>query len=480
MSSIILNKLGVSQADLNTLTQKGLADGVAGEFYFAQSTVLSVSISQGIIAQPYGAVSAGGALRRINNTTADFVAFDGLNLANAENAVNRMTKVPAVQGKPFQLKLVGDENHASFYTQQAVLGSLTNTGFLTEAVELLKEIDSYGRSYDKRVINVGASLTVQDKHMLVQRFDGRFVEDTRPVVQLLVQVYLKGDDGTVEAGSESIGVPMVVTHTLKDTTTWQGLVHRAVEQASNNLTAVEIKGGNDYEIVVGGGWGGVVLHEAYGHALEADFHRKGIAVFQDMLGQRVASKGVNIYDDGTVQDARGSYNFDDEGNPTGKNLLVEDGILVGLMTDEMSAAALNMKATGNGRRQTYSDVPMPRMTNTYMAPGKACLDDLISGVKKGLYVTQFGGGQVDITSGKFEFNATQARIIENGRLGPFVKGASLAGMGKEAYMHVKGVSDNFELSKIGNCGKDGQSVPVTVGQADTLFEAGAMSVGGTA
>lgn len=478
MSSKIITALGLSSNEVSTLVQKALIGGNGGELYMSDTQAFSLGMSNGIIGTPSSSISRGGSIRRINDITADFITFDSFAESALMKALSTMEKMPQNIAPEVHLAAAGTHSNQSYYTQNDVFAGVKLDAFQQKAIDLLQEINVYTRR-DSRVENVSISITVVGKHVLIARADGKVVNDYRPTCNLAVSVVLK-DGEKSESSSASFGLPMTVTEAFDAKETWEKMVEKAITQASNNLSAIDAVAGNDFDIVIGPGWGGVVLHEAFGHALEADFHAKGNSAFQGMLGKRIAAKGVNVYEDGTIQNARGSCNFDDEGNPTHKNLLVEDGILVGLITDEISAAQLGMKLTGNGRRESYKCKPMPRMTNTCMKAGEGSVDDIIANVKKGYYITEFGGGQVDIVSGKFELSGTQVRVIENGKLGAFVKDASFAGMGNVAYKHVEAIGSDYAISTSGSCGKDGQTVPVTIAQPSMLFSKGSMKVGGTA
>lgn len=481
MSSKILNALGRSSDDVSKLVQNALQGGNGGELYMSESRSFSISMSKGIIGQPGAAIIKGGSVRRIdcNLVNTPFVYFDGFSDAALIKALTTIEKTPKEGGNSVSLKVAGQFSQQSFHTQGEVFEGLTLDELQQKAIQLMQEINTYARR-DPRVENVGISVNVSGKDVLITRADGKVLSGYRPNCSLSVQVVLV-DGENRESSSANFGLPMTVSQAFNVRETWEKMVDDSIKNASNNLTAIDAKAGDDFEIIFGPGFaGGVVLHEAFGHGLEGDFHAKGTASFQGMLGKRIAAKGVNVYEDGTIGQARGSFNFDDEGNPADKTLLVDDGILVGLMTDEKSAAQLNLPITGNGRRESYQHKPMPRMSNTYMEAGSAKVDDLISSVKKGYYVTELNGGQVDIVSSKFVQNGTQVREITNGKLGAYVKGVSFGGMGNESYKHIIGIADDFELSKNGTCGKDGQSAAVTAGQGSMLFAKGSLNVGGTA
>jgi TldD protein len=340
----------------------------------------------------------------------------------------------------------------------------------------LSEIDAYARGRDSRVVQVMASLSGEWQAVQIIRPDGARVADLRPLVRLNVSVVVE-QDGRRESGGHGLGGRYAINRLLEPEA-WQGAVEEALRQALVALEARPAPAGQ-MEVVLGAGWPGILLHEAVGHGLEGDFNRKGTSVFSGRIGTRVASPGVTVIDDGTLPDRRGSLTIDDEGTPTGRTVLIEDGILRGYLQDRLNARLMGMAPTGNGRRESYAHMPLPRMTNTIMQPGSATTEEMIRSVKRGLYAVHFGGGQVDITSGKFVFAASEAYLIEDGKVGAPVKGATLIGSGAEAMSQISMIGGNLELDPgIGTCGKAGQGVPVGVGQP-TLKMTG-LTVGGTA
>ena len=349
-------------------------------------------------------------------------------------------------------------------------------GDFASRTALLGELDAYARGKDPRVVQVSASLSAEWQAVRIIRADGANVADLRPLVQLYVSVVVE-QNGRREQGGYGMG-GRVAYQTILNPESWQGAVDEALRQATTLLEAVPAPAG-EMEVVLGSGWPGILLHEAIGHGLEGDFNRKQTSAFAGLMGKQVASKGVTVIDDGTLPDRRGSLTVDDEGTPTSRTILIEDGILVGYLQDRLNARLMNMRATGNGRRQSYAHAPMPRMTNTLMLGGNHTTEEMISSVKRGLYAVNFGGGQVDITSGKFVFSASEAYLIENGKIGAPVKGATLIGNGPDALTRVSMIGNDMALDPgIGTCGKNGQGVPVGVGQP-TLKMAG-LTVGGTA
>lgn len=344
-----------------------------------------------------------------------------------------------------------------------------------DKVSLLQRIDQYIRQKDSRIIQVNISLAGEYETILVMASDGHLAADVRPLVRLNVSIVVE-QNGRRESGYAGGGGRFDYQHFLKGDLAFQ-YAEEALRQALVNLDAIDAPAG-PMVVVLAPGWPGVLLHEAVGHGLEGDFNLKGISAYSGRMGQRVASELCTIVDNGTLPNRRGSLNIDDEGTPTQNNILIENGILRNYMMDKRNARLMGVPSTGNGRRESYAHLPMPRMTNTYMLPGQSSPEEIISSVKKGLYAVNFGGGQVDITSGKFVFSASEAYLIENGKIGAPVKGATLIGNGPDVLTKVSMVGNDLQLdSGIGICGKDGQSVPVGVGQPTLRVDE--LTVGGT-
>jgi TldD protein len=342
-------------------------------------------------------------------------------------------------------------------------------------VKLLADIDAYARAKDPRVRQVMASVAGEWRAVRILRGDGAGMADIRPLVRLNVSVVV-GDGDRMESGSHGAGGRLAYERYL-DPAHWQKQVDEALRMALVNLGSVPAPAG-EMAVVLGPGWPGILLHEAIGHGLEGDFNRKQTSAFAGLLGERVAAKGVTVVDDGTIPDRRGSLTIDDEGTPSARTVLIEDGILKAYLQDRQNARLMGMRPTGNGRRQSYAHSVMPRMTNTIMESGSRDPEEIIRSVKRGLYAVNFGGGQVDITSGKFVFSAAEAYLIEDGKIGPAVRGATLIGNGPDVLTKVEMIGNDSMLDPgIGTCGKDGQSVPVGVGQPTLLINA--MTVGGT-
>ncbi len=343
-------------------------------------------------------------------------------------------------------------------------------------IDLLAEIDAFARGLDPRVVQVSATLAASHQEVVILRPEGGAVSDIRPMARLNVSVIVE-QDGRRESGGTG-GGGRVGLAGLMAPDHWQPMVREALRIALVNLSAEPAPAGV-MDVVLGPGWPGILLHEAIGHGLEGDFNRKGSSAFAGLMGQRIAAPGVTVLDDGTLPDRRGSITVDDEGTPSGKTVLIEDGILVGYMQDRQNARLMGAAPTGNGRRESFAHAPMPRMTNTYMLGGDADPADLVRELKDGIYAVGFGGGQVDITNGKFVFSCTEAYRVKDGKVGAPVKGATLIGDGATALQKIRGVGNDMALDPgIGNCGKAGQWVPVGVGQPSLLI--GGLTVGGAA
>jgi TldD protein len=342
-------------------------------------------------------------------------------------------------------------------------------------LDLLGAIDAHARSLDPRVKQVMASVVCESRHVLVVGSDGTFASDARPLVRLNVQV-VAASGARREVGYQGMGGRFELDRLL-DPGAWKPLVAEAVRIACLNLDAVPCPAGT-LDVVLGPGWPGVLLHEAVGHGLEGDFNRKRTSAFSGRIGERVAAPGVTVVDDGTLPGRRGSLNVDDEGTATQRTVLIEDGILRGYLQDRLNARLMGMPATGNGRRESYAHLPLPRMTNTFMLAGRDDPEEILRSVPRGLYAVSFGGGQVDITSGKFVFSANEAYRIEDGRIGAPVKGATLIGNGPDVLQRVSRIGGDLALDRgVGTCGKDGQSVPVGVGLPTVRVDS--LTVGGT-
>ena len=343
-------------------------------------------------------------------------------------------------------------------------------------VDLLREIDAFARALDPRVVQVSATVAASHQEVLILRPEGTLVTDIRPMSRLSINIMIE-ENGRRESGNMGgggrAGLIGLITRDH-----WEPVAREALRIALVNLDAEQAPAGV-MDVVLGPGWPGILLHEAIGHGLEGDFNRKGSSAFAGLMGQQIAAKGVTVLDDGTIPERRGSITVDDEGTPSGKNVLIEDGVLVGYMQDRQNARLMGVEPTGNGRRESYAHAPMPRMTNTYMLAGDASPESMVAELKDGIYAVGFGGGQVDITNGKFVFSCTEAYRVKNGVVGAPVKGATLIGDGATALQKIRGIGNDLKLDPgIGNCGKAGQWVPVGVGQPSLLI--GGLTVGGAA
>ena len=343
-------------------------------------------------------------------------------------------------------------------------------------IDLLREIDEFARALDPRVVQVSATVAASHQEVLILRPEGTLVTDTRPMSRLNISVIVEENGKRESGGMGGGGRAGLIGLIGRDH--WEPVAREALRIALVNLDAEPAPAGV-MDVVLGPGWPGILLHEAIGHGLEGDFNRKGSSAFAGLMGQQIAAKGVTVLDDGTIPDRRGSITVDDEGTPSAKNTLIEDGVLVGYMQDRQNARLMGVEPTGNGRRESYAHAPMPRMTNTYMLAGDASPESLVADLKDGIYAVGFGGGQVDITNGKFVFSCTEAYRVKNGVVGAPVKGATLIGDGATALKQIRGIGNDLALDPgIGNCGKAGQWVPVGVGQPSLMI--GGLTVGGAA
>ncbi|MEL6960861.1 MAG: metalloprotease TldD [Pseudomonadota bacterium] len=389
------------------------------------------------------------ALRRASETARLAVGAGGGTLADAPMATNK-----------------------ALYTDADPIADAT----FAVKIETLREIDAFLRDLDARVVQVSASVAASLQEVEILRPEGHSVRDVRPMTRLNVSVIVE-QDGRRESGNAG-GGGRVGLDGLISRDDWEAKAREALRIACVNLDAVPAPAGV-MDVVLGPGWPGILLHEAIGHGLEGDFNRKGSSAFAGLMGERIAAPGVTVLDDGTIPDRRGSITVDDEGTPSGKNVLIEDGILVGYMQDRQNARLMGVDGTGNGRRQSYAHPPMPRMTNTYMLGGDAAPGDIVADLKDGIYAVGFGGGQVDITNGKFVFSCTEAYRVQDGKIGAPVKGATLIGDGATALKHIQAIGNDMALDPgMGNCGKAGQWVPVGVGQP--TLKIGGLTVGGSA
>ena len=442
------------------------------DLYFQYTRSEGWSLEEGIVKTGSFSIEQGVGVRAISGEKTAFAYSDALS-ADALLSSARAVRSIARQGAG-RIKVANRFEQAGarqLYTAVDPVASLD----AAQKVALLERVEALARAADPRIIQVMAGLGAEYDVILVAGSDGRLGADVRPLVRLSLTVVVE-QQGRREVGHAGGGGRVGLGYFTDDLL--REYVERAVHEAVVNLSAQAAPAGV-MPVVLGAGWPGILLHEAVGHGLEGDFNRKGSSVFSGRIGERVAARGVTVIDDGTLPDRRGSLNIDDEGNATRQTVLIEDGILRGYMQDHLNAGLMKTAVTGNGRRESFAHLPMPRMTNTYMPGGKHDPQEIIASVKRGLYAVNFGGGQVDITNGKFVFSASEAYLIENGRITHPVKGATLIGNGPEAMSRVKMIGNDMRLdSGVGTCGKDGQSVPVGVGQPTLRIDG--LTVGGTA
>ncbi|MDX8400630.1 MAG: metalloprotease TldD [Gallionellaceae bacterium] len=440
------------------------------DLYFQYGRAESWSLEEGIVKSGSFSIDQGVGVRAVSGDKTAFAYSDDISMAALEDAA-RATRAIASLGQKQTVPMLKSGKAHGLYLPHDPIASLD----AASKVELLERLERYARALDPRVTQVMAGLVGEYELVLVARSDGLLNADVRPLVRLSLQVIVESN-GKREQGSAGGGGRF--DYAYFDDEILQRYARDAVHQATVALDARPAPAGG-MTVVLGSGWPGILLHEAVGHGLEGDFNRKGSSAFSGRVGERVAAKGVTVVDDGTIADRRGSLNMDDEGNPTQRTVLIEDGILRGYLQDTMNARLMGVPTTGNARRESFAHIPIPRMTNTMMMNGDKTHEEIIASVKHGLYAANFGGGQVDITSGKFVFSTTEAYMIEDGKITYPVKGATLIGNGPEALTHVTMVGNNLALDPgVGTCGKEGQSVPVGVGQPTLRIEG--LVVGGTA
>jgi TldD protein len=439
------------------------------DLYFQYSRSEAWSLEEGMVKSGSFDIDQGVGVRAVSGEKTAFAYSDEINLEALESAAGA-TRAIARAGADGRMPAVRSGNARKLYLPNDPIASLSDDA----KIALLEKLERYARKLDPRVSQVMASLAGEFEVVLIARNDGFVGADVRPLVRLSVNVIAE-EGGVREQGSAGGGGRFDYAYFNDDML--QQYAEHAVHQAITNLRAKPAPAGS-MTVVLGSGWPGILLHEAIGHGLEGDFNRKGSSAFSGRIGERVAAPGVTVLDDGTIEKRRGSLNIDDEGNPTQATTLIENGVLVGYIQDSLNARLMNMPVTGNGRRESFAHIPMPRMTNTYMLNGDKDPQEIIASVKNGLYAVNFGGGQVDITSGKFVFSAAEAYLIENGKVGAPVKGATLIGNGPDVLTRVTMMGNDMKLDPgVGTCGKDGQSVPVGVGQPTLRIDG--LTVGGT-
>ncbi|HEX5394557.1 MAG TPA: metalloprotease TldD [Rhodocyclaceae bacterium] len=440
------------------------------DLYFQYARSEAWSLEEGIVKSGSFNIEQGVGVRAISGEKTAFAYSDEISLAALESAA-QATRAIAAAGQHRLAPMLRRQTPALLYAGDDPIASLSDTA----KVKLLERLEKFARAEDPRVKEVMAHIAGTWEVVLVARADGQMAADVRPLVRVSVTVLME-EKGKREQGSSGGGGRYDYSYftdaVLKD------YAQKAVHQARVNINAKPAPAGT-MTVVLGNGWPGILLHEAIGHGLEGDFNRKGSSAFAGRVGQRVAAPGVTVVDDGTIPDRRGSLNVDDEGNPTRRTVLIEDGILKGYLQDSLNARLMGVEPTGNGRRESFAHLPLPRMTNTIMLAGDKSPEEIIKSVKKGLYAANFGGGQVDITSGKFVFSAAEAYLIENGKITAPVKGATLIGNGPDVLTRVSMIGNDLAMDPgVGTCGKEGQSVPVGVGQPTVRIDG--LTVGGTA
>ena len=440
------------------------------DIYFQYSRSESWGLEEGQVKSGNFSIDQGVGVRAVSGEKTAFAYSDDIHLSALQEAA-KATKSIANLGNEQTAHSVIQRSAPALYLPNDPIASLS----AESKVKLLERLESFAKKCDPRITQVTASIAGEYEVVLVARRDGVMAADIRPLVRLGINLIAESN-GRREQGSAGGGGRFDYSYFTDEVL--ESYAKKAVHQAIVNLDARPAPAGS-MTVVLGAGWPGILLHEAIGHGLEGDFNRKGSSAFSSMIGQQVAAKGITVVDDGTIQNRRGSLNIDDEGNPTSNTVLIEDGILCGYIQDTLNARLMNMPLTGNARRESYAHIPMPRMTNTYMLNGNMPPEEIIKSVKKGLYAANFGGGQVDITSGKFVFSAAEAYMIEDGKITYPVKGATLIGNGPEVLKRVSMIGNDMSLDTgVGTCGKEGQSVPVGVGQPTLRIDG--LTVGGTA
>ena len=453
------------------LTQEALSGMDDGELYLEYSLSEGLTFDDGKLKNASFNTEQGFGLRAVLGESTGYAHATTLDEAAIKRAAQTVRAVNHGQSGVVALNPPSFGTNRQLYVPDNPIDAMP----FAEKVALLEKIDAYVRAKDPRVKQVTVSLSGVWQAVRIVRADGQVTGDIRPLVRLNVNVVVE-QGGRMESGSHGAGGRTIYTQYATEAN-WKRQADEAVQQALVKLEAAPAPAG-EMPVVLGPGWCGVILHEAVGHGLEGDFNRKKTSVFSGLMGERVASKGVTIVDDGTMENLRGSLSVDDEGTPTSRTVLIEDGILKGYLQDRLNARLMGMKATGNGRRESFAAQPMPRMTNTLMLAGDKNPGDIIGSVKRGLYAKHMGGGQVDITSGKFVFSVSEGYMIENGKITHPVKGATLVGAGADILTKVEAIGNDLEIDEgVGTCGKSGQSVPVGVGQPTFLVSA--MTVGGT-
>ncbi len=469
MTDSLVEQFDVSPEEVRTIVADAVGQGDDGELFIEYTESEALAFDDGKLKTGSFSTDRGFGLRAVAGEATGYAHSSDLSARSLRHAASTVKAVTAGHS--------GTMADAPAGTNKRLYGD-TNpilSPSFDKKTQLLQTIDAYLRNRDPRVRQVSASLVGSWQHVEILRADGRLVRDVRPLVRVNISVIV-GEGDRQETGSAGMGGRSGFGDFIAEQS-WQATAEDALRQALVNLEARPAPAGS-FDVVLGAGWPGVMLHEAVGHGLEGDFNRKKTSAFSDLMGQRVAAPGVTVVDDGSIAERRGSLTVDDEGTPTQRTVLIEDGILVGYMQDRLNGRLMKGGSTGNGRRESYAHSPMPRMTNTIMESGEHDPAEIIASVKDGIYAVSFGGGQVDITSGKFVFGCTEAYRIENGKVTHPVRGAMLIGNGPEAMRRIDTIGNDSKLDRgIGMCGKAGQGVPVGVGQPHLLMRD--MTIGGT-
>ena len=471
--SIFATRFGITRDDLEKYLGEALSQGGNyADLYFEYLVTSSIGIDESMVKSAAQGVSMGVGVRVIAGERTGYAYSDDLSPEKIRKAANVAAHIAAAPSKVEKFDL----NESNKHNLYPVLIAPSETAF-RERVDLVKRADRAARAFDPRIFQVQAVYADNLRQVLVATSEGTLSVDRQPLSRLSVSALARQNGGPPQRGHAGGGGRMDLDYFLKEKTP-EHFAHEAAREAVAMLDAVEAPAG-EMTVVLGPGWPGILLHEAVGHGLEADFNRKGVSAFSGRMGQKVASELCTVVDDGTIGNRRGSLNVDDEGQPTQRNVLIENGVLRSYLQDKLSSTLLNAQSTGSGRRESYAHIPMPRMTNTFMMSGESDPEEIIRSVPKGLYCVNFGGGQVDITSGNFVFSASESYMIEDGKLTRPVRNATLIGNGPEALKYVSMVGNDLRLDEgIGTCGKDGQSVPVGVGIPTIKIDK--MTVGGTA
>ena len=480
MSNLVEENL-LSASDLNKQILESALDSIYqhdndfADLYFQASQHETWVLEDGIIKEGSYNIERGVGVRAVSGEKTGFAYSDEISPEALIKAANAARSISATGGKHKISSLKQTHAKPRYHAENPLLGMQEQ-----EKIALLRAVDAYIRQQEPAMSQVIVSLSAVYEEILIAATDGTYCTDIRPLIRLNCSLLME-KDGRRERGSAGAGGRFAYQYFKQQEDgrlRYEQLADEAIHMARVNMRAVAAPAGQ-MPVVLGSGWPGVLLHEAVGHGLEGDFNRKGASTFSGRIGEQVAAKGCTVVDDGTLADRRGSLSVDDEGTPTQYNVLIEDGILKGYMQDKLNARLMGVLPTGNGRRESYAHLPMPRMTNTYMLAGQYGPEEIIASIDKGIYAPNFGGGQVDITSGKFVFSTSEAYLIENGKITTPIKGATLIGNGPEAMQKVSMIGNDLALDKgVGVCGKDGQSVPVGVGQPTLKVDE--LTVGGTA